>query len=350
MHPKNSPLLPYGGKAMLAPFLCAIICIALIHTGFFSFFFLVPLGFCAAAFGPAPAWISFVIAAFGNAILSIGFSLRYGSGLANAGMEILFFSALALGFTWIMAGNPMLSVFRAMPQARTAFRFIAASIAGSFVLLGMIYSIGRNENFLALARSQIEAVSSGLIASSGADAARQETMERLFVPEKIIETIFSVSFRGAALVSVFFMFFISRQIAFMLARLIMKKGNAEPTGGDLIRFHAPKKAIWFFSICLPVIVVCGIFSLKYVDIAAWNLLAICAILFVAQGGGIVLHYLARRPMPAFTRLLGSLLFVLLVFSPGVNLAAIGALVLLGIAENWLPLRISREQGTMSNEQ
>jgi hypothetical protein len=42
------------------------------------------------------------------------------------------------------------------------------------------------------------------------------------------------------------------------------------------------------------------------------------------------------------RLLGSLLFVFLVFSPGFNLAAIAALVLLGIAENWLPLRVSKE--------
>jgi hypothetical protein len=242
-------------------------------------------------------------------------------------LEVLFFTVLALGFTWIMAGN--------LP--RTAFRFIAASIAGSLVLLGMIYSIGKDEKFIALARSQIEAVSSGLIASSAADA---ETMERILVPEKIIETIFSISFRGGALVSMFFLFFMNRQAAFILARLIMKK--RENTNGDLIRFHAPRRSIWIFSLCLLVIVASGVFSLKYLNIAAWNVLVICAILFLAQGGGIVLHYLTRRPIPLFMRLLGILLFVFLVFSPGFNLIAIATLVLLGIAENWLPLRVSKE--------
>ena len=322
---------------MFVPVLiCAALCAALMRTGFFSLFFLVPLGFCSASFGPAAAWISFVFAALGNAMLSIGFSIHYGTGLAGAGLtdvslEILFFTTLALGFTWIMAGTP----WPFLP--RTAFRFIAASLAGSVVLLGMLYFLGKNENFIEMARSQIEAVSSGLLASS-ADA---EAMKRIFVPEKIIETVFSVSFRGAALVSMFFLFFMSRQAAFILARLIMKKqGNVN---GELIRFHAPRRAIWVFSLCLLVIVAGSVFSLKYIEIAAWNLLVICAIMFLAQGGGIVLHYLARQPMPVFMRLLGSILFVFLIFSPGV-LAAMAALVLLGIAENWLPLRKNEELG------
>jgi hypothetical protein len=336
-----------GGKSLLVPVLiCAALCAAFIRTGFLSLFFLVPLGFCAAAFGPAAAWLSFIFAAIGNAVLSAGLSFRYGLGLAGAGLaaagfEILLFTVLVLGFTWIMAGNPPYSL-PFIPRARTAFRFIAASIAGSLVMLGMIYSIGKDENFLAQARSQIEAISSNLIASSAADPIQQEAMERVLVPDKIIEILFSLSFRGAALVTVFFLLFINRQIAFIMARLIMKK--QENVNGDLIRFHVPQKTIWVFSLCLPVIVACGIFSLKYIGIAAWNVLIICVILFLAQGGGIVLHYLVRRPIPVFMRLLGSLLFVLLVFSPGINLAVIAALVILGIAENWLPLRRNEELG------
>jgi FtsH-binding integral membrane protein len=139
----------------------------------------------------------------------------------------------------------------------------------------------------------------------------------------------------------FFLFFINRQISFFMARLITKK--RENANGDLIRFHAPKKTIWVFSLCLLVIVTCGVFSLNYAGIAAWNVLIICAILFLAQGGGIVLHYLTRRPMSIFMRLLCVILFVFFVFSPGINMAVIAALVLLGIAENWLPLRVSKEQ-------
>jgi hypothetical protein len=329
----DKPVL-HGGKSLLVPALiCAALCAALIRTSFLSFFFLVPLGFCAVAFNPAAAWFSFVLAAVGSAVLSAGLSIRYGLGLASAGLEALFFTVLALGFTWIMAGNHPYSL-PFLPRARTAFRFIAASIAGSLVLLGMIYSISKNENFLAQVRFRIEAISSSLIASSAADPVQQEAMERILVPDKIIETVFSLSFRGAALVLMFFLFFISRKIAFIMARLIMRRQE----NGDLIRFHAPHGTIWVFSLCLPVIVACSVFSLNYIGIAAWNILIICAILFLAQGGGVVQHYLARRPMPVFMRLLINLLFVFLVFSPGINLAVVAALVLLGIAENWLPLR------------
>jgi len=329
--------VPRGGKSLRIPVLiCAVLCAVLIRTGFLSLFFLVPLGFCAVAFGPAAAWYCFFFAALGNAVLSTGFSIM--DGLGFPGLQILFFTVLTLGFTWIMAGNPA-SLPPFLPRARTAFRFIAASIAGSLVLLGMIYSMSKDENFLAQARSQIEAVSSGLIASSGADPVQQEAMERVLVPDKILEMIFSIFFRGAVLFSMFFMFFISRQAAFITARLVTRRQQ----NGDLIRFHAPPKTIWIFSLCLLVIVACNIFSLNYIGIAAWNILVICAILFLAQGGGIVLHYLTRRPIPAIMRLFGCVLFVFLVFSPGVNLAVFAVLVLLGIAENWLPLRVKSEE-------
>jgi hypothetical protein len=66
-------------------------------------------------------------------------------------------------------------------------------------------------------------------------------------------------------------------------------------------------------------------------------------MFLAQGGGIVLFNLARRPMPALIRLLCALAVVFVVFSPGLNVFAIGVLVLLGIAETWLNLRKKSEE-------
>ena len=69
----------------------------------------------------------------------------------------------------------------------------------------------------------------------------------------------------------------------------------------------------------------------------------CAIMFFAQGGGIVLFYLARRPMPTIMRLLCGVLFVCVIFSPGINVLAVGILFLLGIAENWLSLRVKKQE-------
>jgi hypothetical protein len=64
-------------------------------------------------------------------------------------------------------------------------------------------------------------------------------------------------------------------------------------------------------------------------------------MFLAQGAVIVLHNFARRAMPALMRLLCALVFVFIVFSPGINVIAMGFLVLLGIAETWIPLRKMR---------
>jgi hypothetical protein len=41
------------------------------------------------------------------------------------------------------------------------------------------------------------------------------------------------------------------------------------------------------------------------------------------------------------------LVILLVFSPGINAAALGVLVLLGIAENWVPFRAPKPDGGSS---
>ena len=349
----NGPARPLfrGGKAALIPALaCAAACIALMRAGFFTFFFLVPLGFCAAAFGPAPAWIGFIIAALGNCVLSLGYSLRYGAGQAGAHLDILYFTVFALGFTWIMAGNPPLYRLAppgqtpALPRVRTVFRFTAASAAGALALIVMAYAVSGDEGFSAYIRSQIEAISSAYISSLGTDAAQRAYLERALTTDKIIEAFYSIVLRGGALASAFFLFFASRQAAFLLARIFRRlRGYSS----DLTGFHVPRQSIWVLSLCLPVILAFRVTAFKIGEIAAWNLLVICAIMFLAQGGGIVLFTLTRRPLPGFMRLLFSFMLVLLLFSPGVNAAVMGALIILGIAENWLPLRVIKQNQPVS---
>jgi hypothetical protein len=52
-------------------------------------------------------------------------------------------------------------------------------------------------------------------------------------------------------------------------------------------------------------------------------------------------------MPPLKRLFLNILVVALVFSPGVNAAALGVLTLLGIAENWVPFRAPKPDGKSS---
>jgi len=344
MRPEDlATALPHTGKTTLIPALvCAVLSVVLMRFGFFAFFFLVPLGVCAAVYGPVMAWLGFVFALLGNAVWSLGFSLRYSTGFSAAGMDILYFTALSAGFTWIMAGSPAPT----RPPVRTLFRFIAAAIAAALVFLGMVFSLGRDEGFFTLIRSQLEVISSSYIAASGADAAQQALLERLLTPDRIIETFIMIILRGGALVSAFFLFFINRQAAFAFARLFRRQGRRQVWtigGNDLIGFYAPRKTIWVLSLCLPVILLCRTITLEMVEIAAWNLLAICVIMFLAQGGGIVLFHFTRRPRSMIMRLLCSLLLIGVVFSPGLNALVVVALILLGIAESWLSLRVKKQE-------
>ena len=343
MRPEDPAIaLPPTGKTTLVPALiCAVLSVVLMRFGFFSFFFLAPLGVCAAVYGPVTAWLGFVFALLGNMVWSLGFSLRHGTGLSAAGMDILYFTALSAGFTWIMTGSPA----PARPPIRTLFRFIAASIAAALVFLGMAFSLGRDEDFSALIRSQIEMIASSYIASSGADAAQQAFLERLLTPDRIINTFVMIILRGGALVSAFFLFFINRQAAFAFTRLFHRYGRRQRmnTVNDLAGFYAPRKTIWVLSLCLPVILLCRVTSLETVEIAAWNLLAICVIMFLAQGGGIVLFNFTSRFRSVIMRLLCGVLVIGVIFSPGLNALAIIALILLGIAESWLSLRVKKQE-------
>ena len=338
-------LRPRISKTTLLPALiCAGLCVALMRTDFLTIFFLVPLGFCSIVYGAAAAWLGLVFAVLGHSVLLIGLALYGGMGLTALGLNILYFTVLTLGFVWIMAGNPPENRWiPAIPRIRTVFRFTAASIAAALVFVGAIFAVSDEGGFI-LSRAQIEVLASAFIVSSGADAVQQALLERMLTPERIIATLTAIVLRGGALFLAFFVFFFSRQAAGLLARLV--KRRQERSAGALAGFFVPRRTIWVLSLCLPVILLCRVPSLYIIEIAAWNVLVICVIMFLAQGSGIVLYNLARRhmpkPMPFILRLLCGLLCVFLVFSPGINMMAMGALVLLGIAETWLPLRKMKE--------
>jgi hypothetical protein len=347
MYPDNGAIVSRDDKTtLLLAVISAAICIALVRAGFLSFFFLVPLGFCAVAYGPAVAWLGLTFAILGNFALSAGISLFSRGWPASAAMDILFFTLLALGFTWIMAGNPPENrwiprhILQAIPNIRTAFRFVIASIPAASVLVGMIFVLNSDEGYAGITRSQIEAFSNGLITSSETDAARQTILENTLTVDRVFDLLIAFVLRGGALVTAFFLFFFNRQAALVLARLFKRKKMA----GDLTGFHVPQKTIWVFTLCLPVILAGRLLSLSVVEIAAWNVLVICVIMYLAQGGGIVLFLLAHRAIPAIFRLLFFVLFIVVVISSGPNALVLlsGALILLGIVENWLPMRIKNK--------
>jgi len=317
---------------LLVPALiCAGICVVLMRLGLFSLFFLVPLGFSAVVYGATVAWIAFVMAVLGNGVLTVALSP---GGLAGVGLDLLYFTVLAKGFTWIMAGNPPWDAIPALPSVRTLFRLVIASVAVAIMFLATTYWFGR-DGFSAFAPRIDPLVSAYINSMAGGDAVRQSFLEQTLTTERVIEMVVAITIRGGALFSSVFLLFFSRQMAFLMARLFRRKGNGT---GDLSGFFAPRRTILFLSFGLLAILFGRTLSLQVVEIAAWNLLVMCALMFLAQGGGVVLFNLARKPMPLLLRMLLGVLFAIVVFSPGINAVALGVLLALGIVENWFPMR------------
>jgi hypothetical protein len=339
MYPEDSA--PVSSMAAYVPaFVCAVASVALMRSGFLSFLFLVPLGYTAAAYNPATGWLAFVSAAILNGGLSLGLSLRYRTG--GAGLDILYYTVTALGFTWIMAGGTG-SKGGIVPRIRTMYRFIAVAAAGALTFICAAYAARDGEGVTALIRGQAEWLASVYVASSGADAARRSFLERTVTPEKVAEIITAVALRGGALASAFFLLAVNRQAALGMARAFHRRRG----GNSLSAFHVPFNAVWVLSLALAAIPLARSAGAAIPEIAAWNILVLCAILFLAQGLGIALFTLGRRPVPPPLRLLGTILVVAALFSPGINAIALGFCILLGIAENWLPLRAPKRDGPAS---
>jgi hypothetical protein len=339
---------PYGappagihpGSLFLPAFVCAVLSVVVMRTGFFSFFFLVPLGYAAAAYGGAAAALACASALLIHSGLTLGAALYYRAGLGGVGIDILYYAVLALGFTWIMAGGNRIGAAR----IRTVWRFIIAAIAGSLAFLFVAFAGGKNSAFAALVSSQAEALSSLYISASGADAVQRSYMERQLTPERITALLTGAALRGCALVSAFFLFFISRQIALVGAWLFRKRRPAR----SLLGFHAPAFAIWVLSLSLVCILLARLAKAQIPEIGAWNVLTLCVMLYLAQGMGIVHFTLIRRPMPPMLRFLLNILIIAVILSPGLNAVALAGLALLGIAENWLPLRVVKTNGVVQN--
>jgi hypothetical protein len=328
MYREDSAALSFGAGRLWGALVCAGLSVAMARSGFLSFLFLVPLGWAAAVYSSAAAWAACAAALLVNCVTALVFSLYAKTGMPESLLQTLYFSVMALGITWIMAGAR---------RIRTAYRFCSAAAAGGLVLLCITF--GTNSEFTAALSSQAELLSSLYIASSGADAVKRSFLEKALTPDMVIRTLRLIALRGGALVSAFFMFFVNRQLAIGGAWLFKKRRPPQ----NLLGFHVPSGAIWVLSLSLAAILLSRFARREIPEIIAWNILVLCGILFLAQGAGIVLFVLGRRALPALPRLALQVLIIVVILSPGINTAALGALVLLGIAENWLPLRAAPKQ-------
>ncbi|MDR0324199.1 MAG: YybS family protein [Treponema sp.] len=305
---KNAPLLPV--------LICAALSVIFMNSGFFAFFFLAPLGYAAIVYNSY--WFAFFVAAATNIVFS--FVMRsFQSGAGGLLLNVLYLAVLALCFFWIMYPQRQLPGHGKKFIIRTVYRFIISSAATAVIILFFIVGSSADSVYYSTIFAQAEILSSF---SAGV------------TPETLVELLKSIALRGGAIASVFFLFFINQYAAFTAARLLGKQKPQKP----LSAFFVPENTIWFFSGAIAMVLITRQLRMEIPEIMAWNVLVVCAILFLTQGAGIALFFLAKKSS-AF-RLGVNILIIFLIFSP-LGTIVIAALLTLGIAENWVPMRKRR---------
>ncbi|MDR1239517.1 MAG: YybS family protein [Treponema sp.] len=332
------------GREYLASFVCAVAGVFLIRSGLLAVFFLVPFGFVAAAYSIQTARRTLAATLGLNLLTALGFYVFLKTPLFTLLLDVLYYSVLFLLFFWIMAPP---SRGPAALRPRTAWRLVVSAVAGGLIFLFIESTIFNTSEAPSLFRSRAELLSSLFISSAGADAARRSYAELHLTPERIMEFLRLAALRGGAAASSLLLFFVNRQLAWFLAWIIRRIRPLGPAAGSLRGFYAPRHTIWALSFSLAAVLSFRIAGLSAVETLAWNILTLCVMLFLAQGGGIMLYILSRRAMSPLMRLFLNILIIMLIFSPGINAVALGVLVLLGIAENWVPFRAPKPDGSSS---
>ena len=306
-----------------------------------SLFFLVPIGFLNFRYNYRIAWFALLIAIPVNAVVSIVTATMRFIPFTAVVWENLYFTVMALVFALIIAPPPSLNI-----KLSGIARFMIGSCLGALLFTGIFYRAMVSPGFLEYVNSMMKTLISAY-QSSGSDVVQNALLESI-TGEAVMKLMKSIMFRGGSLVSCVFIFFISRQLSLTLVRLGFRiKGMVFPATKSFAAFHVAPVMIWVLSLSLLLVVLTGVAKLEIPEIFLWNILMLCIILYFAQGLGIVQFFFSRPSMLPFLRLFLIVLFIVLIFSPVVNVILLVGIVLLGIAENWAPFRAPKPNGPPS---
>lgn len=330
------PLNMENKASLLLPLVCAVLSAAMFNLGF-SFLFLAPLGFAVLRnAGNAP--LVFAASAVLNAALAFFLRSRLGVGTSGFALDFSYFAVLALVFIWTLAEREKPPAL----QVRKLYQLIGAAALGAVVFLLIVFDNDSSSAFATSLRAQADVFSTLWINTAGADVARRSFLEQTVTPQGVLEILRGAMLRGGAVAFMLFIIYINRRMA-QTAYWIAKKRRAA-LAIDLPLFHAPVNAIWCLSFSIGAVLLGRIVGISVLEIAAWNVLVVCAVIFAAQGAGIVMFSIAKWNLPPIMRLFFNIIIFVIIISPGINIVALNTLVFLGIAENWLPIRVLKNDG------
>jgi hypothetical protein len=289
------------------------------------FLFLLPLGFIGFGWGPKTLWAGLGFAILGNCLLCIFQGLIAGVPASALLWDIFYFTAMAAAFAWIIL--PLDAKSSRIPGA---YRLALASLLGALVFIALFF---RSLNDQAFYESMSNMMAFVFSLQQNTELAQNAVQDQQRI-EAIFETVKNVIIRGGALFSSIFIFLINRQISVMLIRVF---GGPRRTN-VFMGFFAHQKLLWALGAAGLLIPLASLFQWTVLGIILWNIATLCAMMYLAQGLGIVIYFMSQPNFPSLVRFLLPVLLVILFFSPGINAVLLGIIVLLGIAENWVSFR------------
>ena len=300
-----------------------------------------PISFLAYRYNYRIAWFALLLVILGNGFMTVWASAVRYIPFVEIVWDLMYFAATAFIFTLVCSPPDYVS-----EKVSGAVRFITGSCLGAFLFTGIFHRASASPGFVEYVNSMMKALVSAYQAT-GSDVVQNALIGSL-TGEVVLNAMKSIMLRGGSLISCMFLFYVSRQLGLFLVRLVFRiRGMDFPKSKSFVVFHVSPVIIWVLSVSLFLVVMARMAKLEIPEIFLWNILILCIILYLAQGLGIVQFFLAKPSMLPFLRFFLITLFIILIFSPVVNAVILAGIILLGIAENWVPFRAPKPNGPPS---
>ena len=315
----NKNILFQAGIAIVG----AAASVACFRSGYLIVLFLLPLAFSAFLGNAKTAWAAGILATVLNFLVLLWFFLYLGENLFLLQWNALYYSVMVLVFTWI---NVPLG--RYWEKKEVPFRMTAGAAFCVVLFIPVFLFIMQNSRLLFVIGRQLETI--GSVSSSPGQSYP--------TTEELVSSMIYMILRGGIALSCLVFWWINRQIALLISRLLRRSQVYH--SGTIINFRAPFFFVWVISLSLGAILLGRVSKIELLEIGGWNILILSATLFLVQGGSILMHFLVR--FPPLPRIIINVGIIFLFFRPKINVAILGLLVLLGIMENWVPFRAPKQ--------
>jgi len=327
----------FGNFALIPAIIGAVVCLFFIRSGFAVLFFLLPLGFIGYGWGPKTLWACLLFAIAGNIVLTLlmGLSFRIPGG--DMVWDIIYFISMTAAFAWIILPFDEKSML--IPGA---YRLALGACLTTMIFIGLFFRTMSNPVFFEFLSSQIELIFSFYRPASEA----QNTVSGFPDTLIIVELMKSIILHGGALFSSVIILFVNRQLSLFLIRIF----GGPRRKNVFMTFHVYPQIFWALVFSILLIVVSNMFAIGAFGAICWNVVVLCAMMYLAQGFGIIRYFMSWHRFPSFLRFLVPVIFIILLFNPAINMLMVGAVIVLGIVENWVSFRSLNINGPPSTPQ